>query len=136
MVIDVNLPSVLASSNTEVIIPIDVQGVENKGIISYEFDLRYDPTVLQPVHDPINIAGTVSRGLSFVANADEPGILRIAVYGPMPIRENGILLNLKFITIGAVGSVSPLIWEKIMFNDGEPRTAAANGWVKINYSPR
>lgn len=134
--ITVNLPRLEATIDDEIILPVVVKDVANKGIISYEFDLRYDPTVLQPVHDPIDVVDTVSRGLSFVANADEPGILRVAVYGPMPISENGILLNLKFKAIGELGSVSPFIWEKIMFNDGEPRTAAANGRVEINYSPR
>lgn len=134
--ITVNLPHLSAATGEDVILPVLVDNLANKGIISYEFNLRYDPLVLQPYTDPIDVTGTVSRGLSFAANAEEPGFLRVAFYGPMPITENGILLNLKFIAVGKVGSVSPLRWEKLMFNNGEPRTAAANGRVEISYSPR
>ena len=112
-------------------VSVTVDGIANKDIISYEFDLRYDPTVLQPIGDGIEVAETISRGLSFVANAAEPGILRVALYGPLPIDENGVLLNLRFKAVGEAGSVSPLVWEKIFFNDGETRTTAVNGLIEI-----
>jgi hypothetical protein len=134
--VTINLPHLSAATGDEVILPVLVDNSANKRIISYEFNLRYDPSVIQLLPDPIDVAGTISRGLSFMANAAEPGILRVAFYGPMPIMENGILLNLRFRAVGKIGSVSPLIWEKIMFNNGEPRTMAANGRVDIGYSPR
>ena len=130
--IDVAAPNIVANGGNEFIVPVTVDGAANKGIISYEFNLRYDPSVIQPLRDPIDVAETVSRGLSFAANPAEPGILRVAVYGPMPISENGILLNLRFKAVGQPGSISPIIWEKIMFNDGEPRAAAINGAVEIS----
>ena len=114
-----------------VVIPVTVQGVANKGIISYEFDLRYDPSVIQPQADPVDVAGTVSRGLSVVTNAEEPGLLRVVVYGAMPIDENGVLLNLRFTAVGKPGSVSPLTWERIMFNEGEPRVTTADGQIEL-----
>ena len=133
--IAVDLPRLVTPAGYEVLVPVAVEGIANKGIISYEFNLRYDPTIIQPLDDPIDIAGTVSRSLSFVANASEPGILRVAVYGPMPISENGILLNLRFKAVGKAGSVSSLIWEKIMFNDGEPQIMVTNGQVETSERP-
>ena len=35
------------STDKEVVVPVNVQGVADKGIISYEFDLRFDPLVMQ-----------------------------------------------------------------------------------------
>ena len=58
------------------------------------------------------MAGTISRGLSVVTNSSEPGLLRVAVYGPMPIDGNGVLLNLRFTAVGKAGSVSPLLFER------------------------
>ncbi len=130
--IEVRLPNTVTQTGSELNIPVAVTGVANKEIIAYEFNLRYDPSVIQPMSDAISVGGTASRGLSVVANAAEPGILRVAVYGPMPISEDGILLNLRFKAVGEVGSVSYLIWEKIMFNDGEPQTMATNGQVAIS----
>ena len=129
--IAVDLPRVAASIGDEIVVPVTVAGVANKGIISYEFNLIYDPSVVQPMSDAVSLVSTVSRGLTFVANAAEPGILRVAVYGPLPIDADGILFNLRFKAVGETGSVSPLIWEKLFFNDGEMRAVSANGRVEI-----
>jgi hypothetical protein len=66
-----------------------------------------------------------------VTNAKEPGLLRVVVYGAMPIDDNGVLLNLRFSAVGAVGSISPLTFERIMFNEGEPRVSVADGEVAL-----
>jgi len=128
----VELPNLTAATETEVVIPVNVQGIANKDVISYEFDLRYDPAVIQPQADPVDLTGTVSRGLSAVTNAKEPGLLRVAIYGPMPVDENGLLLNLKFVAVGTPGSVSPLIWERWMFNEGEVAAILTNGQVELD----
>jgi hypothetical protein len=128
----VNIPSGLAASaGKEIAIPVMVDGAANKGIVSYEFVLRYDPTVIQPSADVVDVAGTASRGLFVVTNANEPGILRVVVYGTMPIDQNGVLLNLRFLTVGTSGSISPLALERLMFNDGEPRAALTNGQIDV-----
>ncbi len=127
----VELPQMVTSTYKEIIVPVNVQGATNKGIISYEFDLRYDPSVLQPLADPVDVAGTASRGLSVVTNATEPGLLRVVVYGAMPIDENGLLLNLRFTAVGKSGSVSLLSFERIMFNEGEPGVSVTDGRIEL-----
>ena len=131
--VNLGLPRLVAPADKEIVIAPDIAGAANKGIISYEFELRYDPKVIQPQTDPVDLAGTVSRGLLVVTNASEPGLLRVVVYGPMPINENGILLDLKFIAVGSSGSVSPLIWERIMCNEGEPQVNTTDRQVTIAY---
>ena len=59
--IEIAAPQVMAAADNSVIIPVTIQGVADKGIISYEFDLRYDPSVIQPLADAVEVAGTVSR---------------------------------------------------------------------------
>ncbi len=129
--ITVSVPDVVTATDKEIVVPVSVEGVKAKEIISYEFDLRYDPTVIQPLTEPADVAGTVSRALSVVTNATEPGLLRVVVYGAFPIDENGLLLNLKFIAVGAAGTASPLVFERIMFNEGEPRVTIADGQVEL-----
>lgn len=123
----VTAPRLGTIANGEVLIPVSVEGSANKGIISYEFDLRYDPSVIQPQADPVDVAGTVSRGLSVVSNASEAGFLRVAVYGAMPIDADGLLLILKFTAVGTAGSASPLTWERFVFNDGDPNATFTDG---------
>ncbi len=130
----VELPILRIPADEEVRIPINVQGAANKEIISYEFNLRYDPSVIQPQDAPVNLSGTVSRGLSAVSNATEPGLLRVVVYGPAPIDDDGLLLNLRFTAVGDAGSISPLTLEKIMFNEGDPWVATTDGQVELSAS--
>jgi photosystem II stability/assembly factor-like uncharacterized protein len=128
----VNLPRFVSPTNTEIIIPVGIRGIVNKGIISYEFDLRYDPSVIRPQADPVDLAGSVSRGLTAITNAEEPGLLRIVVYGPMPIDHNGLLLNLRFSAVGASGSASPLTFERVIFNEDNSETTVTDGQVKLS----
>ena len=91
--------------------------------------------MLQPQANPIDVVGTASRGLTAVVNANEPGLLRIAVYGALPIDGNDLLLNLRFTTVGAPGSVSPLTWERFMFNEGLQMNATG-GQVEVMLGPK
>lgn len=134
--ISVTAPRLVIWTDNEVVVPLIVDGAAEKGIISYEFDLRYDPSVIQPKADPVDLAGTVSRGLSFAVNAEEAGFLRVVVYGPMPIDENGLLLNLRFTAVGTAGSSSMLTFERIMFNEGEPQVTASDGLIELSYADR
>lgn len=127
----VGLPILTASTDKDILVPITVDGIADKDVISYEFNLRYDPSVIQPVGDSVDLKGTASRGLSMVINASEAGLLRVVVYGAMPINENGLLLNLRFAVVGAVGSVSPLVFERMMFNEGEPRVCVSDGRIEL-----
>lgn len=128
----VNASRVVTPADREVVVPVTVQGIADKGIISYEFDLRYDPAVIQPQANPIDLAGTVSSGLAVVVNASEPGLLRVAVYGATAIENNGLLMNLRFDAVGATDSVSPLTWERMVFNEGDSLTVATGGEVELS----
>ena len=132
--IAVQLPQITSSTDKELIIPVSVQGIADKGVIAYEFDLRYDPAVIEPQANAVELIGTLSRGLVAVANTKVPGLLRVVVYGPMPIGstdEDGLLLNLRFIAIGKAGSVSTLTFERMMFNEGDPTASFADGQVEL-----
>ena len=116
----------------DITVPVTVRGIAGKGVISYEFDLRYDASVVSPQTDAADVARTVSGGLFTVCNTSVPGLLRVAVYGPTPITRDGILLNLRFTAIGQNGSASPLQWERVIFNEGEPRVTAADGNIALS----
>lgn len=118
--IAVELPSITGSVDKEIVVSVNVQNIADRGVISYEFDLRYDPSVMQPDVKPVDIKGTVSRGLTFVTNTQQPGLLRVVAYGPMPIDSDGVLLKLRFTAVGNFGAISPLTFERFMFNEGLP----------------
>ncbi|MBK8464447.1 MAG: hypothetical protein IPL32_01320 [Chloracidobacterium sp.] len=127
----VELPQTAAPVGKEIVVPVNVQSIANDGVISYEFDLTYDPHVIQPQAVAADLTGTISRGLTVVTNVIEPGLLRVVVYGAMPISDDGVLLNLRFTAVGKSGSTSPLLFERIMFNEGEPQVNATDGQVEL-----
>jgi len=127
----VELPHLISETAKEIIVPLNVQGAAGKEVISYEFELKYDPSVIRPHAEPAEVAGTASRGFTVVVNPSKPGSLRVAVFGALPIDENGVLLNLRFTCIGVSGSVSPLSFERIMFNEGVPRMSTIAGRVEL-----
>jgi CSLREA domain-containing protein len=115
--ISIKAPDLATKAGRAIIVPISVKGVANKGIIAYEFDLRYDPSVLMPLSSVVDLAGTVSRGFLFAVNVQESGLLRVAVYGTAPLERNGVLLNLRFTAVGASNSMAPLTFERFMLNE-------------------
>lgn len=126
----VTIPQI-TSGDKEIIIPVHADGISTKSVFSYEFDLMYDPSVMQPVGDGVDLKDTISRGLLVVTNASQPGRLRVVVYGAYPIDENGVLLNLRFQRVGASGAVSPVSFERIMFNEGEC-VNTTSGQIELN----
>ncbi len=124
-------PNLQMAAKGKLLIPISVEGVADKDVIAYEFDLRYDPKVIEPDANPVDVVNTISRGLSVVFNSSEPGLLRVAVYGPTPIVSNGTLLNLRFSAVGSPGTTSPLTWERVIFNEGDLDTTVTNGQVLL-----
>lgn len=134
--VSVDAPKLVTLTNSEVTIPIEIYGADDKGIIAYEFELRYDPKVIQPQAEVIDLKGTASKGLTAVTNGNEPGVLRVVMYGAYPIDKNNVLLNLRFTAVGPSGSVSPLTWEGILFNEGGIRISAADGKVELSTKHR
>ncbi len=130
-VVSVELPALFAPIGREIVLPVTVQGAANKDLIAYEFSLRYDPSVIQPSAEPVDVMGTASRSLSVVTNAQEPGLLRVVLYGAFPIDRDGLLLNLRFLAVGKAGSVSPLKWERLKFNEGRPKAIVKDGKVTL-----
>jgi len=129
--IAVGLPVVAAEAGKRIVVPVRLENAADKDIISYEFNLRYDPSVIQPIPETVELAGTVSRGLVAIVNAVHPGILRVVVYGAMPIDSDGTLLNLRFVAVGTPGSVTPLVPEQLIFNDGETPVHTTEGRVEL-----
>jgi hypothetical protein len=49
-----------------------------------------------------------------------------------PKRGSGVLLNLRFTAVGTPGLLSPLTFERIMFNEGEPQATTIDGQVELS----
>jgi hypothetical protein len=81
-------------------VPLRISDTTARGIVAYQFDIRFDPALLTPAEFPTNAAGTMSDGWSIVYGIQEPGRIRVVAFGTTALAGTGTLLNLRFDTTG------------------------------------
>ena len=124
-------PTATANSGTVVSIPLTVGDTTNRGITSYQFMFKYDPAVLEPLANPVDLAGTLSRNMVPTVNVSQPGVLQVVVFGTLPISGEGALLKLRFNAIGAVDSTSQLDFGNFSFNEGNVTARTVDGSLRV-----
>jgi hypothetical protein len=93
-----NAPSLTAPENAKVNVPIYAKNVD--AITSFQFNLIYDPDVINPISDP-NFgcsAGSLIGPMNVVCNVAPTGTLRVAAYGATNFSGSGPILNVEFYT--------------------------------------
>jgi len=120
-----------AASGSDVVVPVTISNLTDKGVTGYEFAVTYDPSVLEPAEVAAEVAGTMSERMTVVSNAGEPGRLVVVVFGTMPMNGEGLLVNLRLRAIGAVGTSTTLGIEQLMLNEGEIESAPVAGELRV-----
>jgi uncharacterized repeat protein (TIGR02543 family) len=125
------LTDMTAAPGSNVAIPLKIENLGGAGVTAYQFDVEYDPSVISPAAVAASVNGTVGQGLSVVSNAPTPGLLKVVVYGALPVSGEGVYVNLQFSTIGGVGATTPLNISQFRLNDGTSPVYTINGSVTI-----
>ncbi|MGE3465895.1 MAG: cohesin domain-containing protein, partial [Pyrinomonadaceae bacterium] len=129
-------PKVKAGSGSSITIPVSIGETTDRGIVAYQFDLRYDPAVLEPAAGAAALAGTVSDGMSVTVNALDPGSLRVVVFGAEALAGSGRLIDLRFNVVGSVGSGTDLTWNNFIINEGGVDFSVGHGRLEVAASER
>jgi len=129
--VNVTAPTVFKLVSSSFSLPVTVSDTTGAGIVSWQFDLLYNPSVITPQAVPIDTAGTLGSGLFVTYNPVSPGLLKVVFFGVVPISGAGTLFNFKFTAVGSAGNSTPLTWQNFMFNEGNPANVAANGSVTL-----
>ncbi len=124
-------PVVTAHPGTTLTVPVAIGNTTGKGVFSYQFDLRYDPSVIEPAAVPTDVAGTISEGYLVTVNPIERGLLRVVAFGATPLVGQGQLVNLRFNVVGQADSSSDLTWQNFGLNEGNIYFATGNGRVTV-----
>ncbi|MDM7922269.1 MAG: cohesin domain-containing protein, partial [Pyrinomonadaceae bacterium] len=127
----ITAPQFEARQGTTVRVPVTIGDISGKGVIAYQFDVAFDPTVIEPADVAADIEESLSSGMNLVFNSAEPGLLRVAVYGIIPIEGKGVLMNLNFDVVGAKGSGTELVIKTALLNEGSVKASAVNGKVGV-----
>lgn len=130
--IAVKAESASAASGTVVSIPVSVDDTTRRGIVSYQLEIRYNPAVLEPTADPIDLSGSISDGMVATVNPEEPGFLRVSVFGPHALTGKGGLFKMNFNVIGPAESSSDLQFNTFFFNEGEIGYRTVNGVFTVS----
>lgn len=119
--------------NVNVDVPINVDSTTGRGIISYDFSVQYNPQVITFVNT--QNTGTLSSGMVNTYNVVpiSPTLSQVNVSGftTTPLVGAGVLLNLRFTAIGAIGTSSAVDITSFMFNNGPPCVNFSDGSVTI-----
>jgi hypothetical protein len=103
------IPTVEVIAGESIRIPIRIGDITSAGAFSFDIELEYDPEMFRVSEaNPIESLGTLSANQKIVVNTREPGILRIAAFGTVPLAGNGDLLHVNLQVIDCAGLKKPL----------------------------
>ena len=131
--VDVWLPEQSVNSRTLTFtVPITAGDLTSRDAFSFDFEVRFDPNVIRPVEcAPSTNAGTLSSDFVITVNPFNPGRVIVSGYGIYPMNGEGTLLYLNFEVVGRAGTTSPLLFERFMFNEGDPASTPSDGQITI-----
>ena len=120
-----------AHRTTTLVVPITVGDTTGSGIISYDFTLGFDPTVITAATVSFDQTGTISNNFTISANAATAGQIVVSGFGTAPLTGAGTLLKLRFNVVGMAASTSGLNFSAFGFNEGTPCAATSNGDIEV-----
>jgi hypothetical protein len=126
---NVSIPTgATVTTNTQFLVPINVDSTTGRNITAYDFTLTYNPAVVTPIG--AETAGTLSNGWTITTN-NSSGTLVVSGFNTGAVSGAGTLLNIRFISTGAIGTTSNLNLTNFTFNEGVPCVNVSNGNVAI-----
>jgi hypothetical protein len=126
--IPVTLPNLSTKAGSSVTVPVKVGNFGTSRIVSYDFEIEFDPSVLQLLDSPVDVAGTLSDAFTITPNP-AAGRLRVSGFGLARLEGSGTLLNLKFNVVGAPGASSALTWRGFAFNEDAQSNLTGGGVI-------
>jgi hypothetical protein len=135
----VTAPTLTKTTPSTFVVPIAVGDVTGNGILAFQFNILYNPAVIDPsgTNFGCSTTGTLAEtaNLTATCNVQPDGVLRVAVSGTGSMTGSGTILKLTFATdpAAAPGNTSPLIFQNLFFfNGGGPVTTnPTNGQITI-----
>ncbi len=127
--ITVSIPdTVFGMPGDTVNIPVNTEDLTGLGVLSFEFTLSYDSTIITGIG--VDTSGTLLSGTDWAWEYNVIGdIFSVAMAGADTLAGSGTLINLIFAVSPAAqpGDESPLHFVDFMFNEGDPPVVTQDG---------
>ncbi|MBC8182392.1 chitobiase/beta-hexosaminidase C-terminal domain-containing protein [candidate division KSB1 bacterium] len=116
--------------DSSVIVPIEIGDFGGKNIFSADIKLAYNPNILKAKN--ASTTGTVGQSWgSAVYRVIDSGKILIAMAGIQPLSQSGILVNITFDVLGSPDETSPLTFEELLLNEGDPASVIQDGVFRV-----
>jgi hypothetical protein len=129
-ILNVTAPVTNTTVGANFLIPVTCGNTTGLGVVSFQFDLVFNPSAIVPQMNPISTTGTISDGMLPTYNVIG-NTLKVVFFTTTPRTGAGILFYFKFTAVGPIGSSSPLTWMNFMWNEGNPGASTTPGQVNI-----
>ncbi len=108
-----------STDGEKVTVPIMVDELSGRDFLSYDFEIAFDPDLLEPDAENMVVATqTLSEQMNIVTNSSQAGKLRVTAFGTRALEGNGVLLLLQFRIKDKSKSASPFLeFKTFQFNE-------------------
>ncbi len=121
--------TIMQTDSTTIALPIYVSDLGGQGVLSFQFTLAFDSTLLTA--GGVEVAGTVSENM-MLATKSEPGQIHISAAWKDTLNGSGTLLYV-YLTSGYSVGTSPLSFQNFSFNEGIPAAITQDGMIQVGY---
>jgi len=126
--VTVSLPTVTAKVGATQQIPITVGDLTGKGVISFQFTVKFDTTIVKLTG--VTATGTLASSLQVSApNTSVGGQITVAAAGLSALSGSGTLIFLNATMVGK--GTSALQLSPFSFNEGNPAATVTDGSVLV-----
>jgi len=94
---------------------VSIQVDDAAGILGTDLVITYNPSVAEALE--VTVTG-LSAGHTLFSNLSAPGVIRIVLYGVVPLSGSGPLLDVLFTSTGPTGSMTAVRLESAGLNEG------------------
>ncbi|MEX2411986.1 MAG: T9SS type A sorting domain-containing protein [Candidatus Paceibacterota bacterium] len=112
---------------TEVIIPVQIQGLAGDSVSGFTFTIGFNPDVISI--DGFLKDSTLSTAFNVIGNNDTEQSYILSGAGSAPIYNDGVIINLE-VSVNAVGN-SALEFLEVEINEGEPAFTTKDGNIEV-----
>ncbi|MGD8376938.1 MAG: cohesin domain-containing protein, partial [Acidobacteriota bacterium] len=113
-----------APPSTGVPVPVMVDDLTGLGVLSLDFTVGFNPTVLTVASVT---PGAMISGCTLTPNLGVPGRVVVSVYCSAELSGAGTIAEINFNVAGVEGQGSPLILTSVLLNEGSPQVCGSDG---------
>lgn len=128
--ITVTVANIQTQQDSVINVPVTVSDLSGYGIISYQFRVVYDSTIIKAIGVSTENTLTAPWG-NPAANVASSGIMVVGAFGVTELSQGDTLINLVFDVVAHPGDSSHVLLEAFQFNGNYPQAIVVNGAVKI-----